>query len=99
MENTEILQKNMSNIDRGAYWCRVLGTTLFVFGIVILCISGLPLLKLLGPGDATLTEVVPGCAKIAGGSVSYFIMAWLARRAGDAFESIAALIREMNEIV
>ncbi len=98
MENTEILQKNLSNIDRGAYWCRVLGTTLFVFGIVILCISGLPLLKLLG-GTAQWTDVLTSCAKIAGGSISYFIMAWLARRAGEAFESIAALIREMNEIV
>lgn len=97
MENSEILQKNMSNIDRGAYWCRILGTIFFVMGIVVLCLAGLPLLKMLGTGS--WVEVLRSAANIALGSVQYFILAWLARRAADAFQSIAALIREMNEIV
>jgi len=99
MENTEILQQKMSNIDRGAYWCRILGTVFFVYGIVVLCIAGLPLLKLLSSGAHSGIEVVQSVAKIATGSVGYFVAAWLCRRASDAFESIAALIREMGEIV
>ncbi len=99
MENNEILQQKMSNIDRGAYWCRVLGIVFFVYGVVVLVLAGLPLLKLLGSGASGWVEVAQSSAKIAFGAVSYFVAAWLCRRASDAFESIAALIREMNEIV
>lgn len=99
MENSEILQQKMSNIDRGAYWCRILGTAFFVYGIVVLVLAGVSLLPLLSPRADNWIEVLQSAAKIVWGSVAYFVAAWLCRRASDAFQSIAALIRELGEIV
>ena len=99
MENTELLQSKMANIDRGAYWCRVLGIVFLVIGIVVLVLAGVSLLQLQRAPGGQLTDALVTAGKIAWGSVTYFILAWLAHRASDAFESIAALIRELGEIV
>lgn len=98
MDNSELLQKKMTRIDRGAFWCRALGIYFMVAGIVVLVLAGISLLQLLShahePG-----ETFVGALKIAAGALTYFVAAWLSYRASDAFESIAALIREMREIV
>ncbi len=99
MENTEILQQKLSSIDRGAQWCRILGIVLLVFGILALVAAGVTFGTNVGLRGATVSEGLGLSFSIVGESITQFIMAWLAYRASDAFASIAALIREMGEIV
>lgn len=98
MENTETLQGKLGNLEQGARWFQVLSVFLLVVGIVAVVGGGLKLLWLLRP-EREWVDVLMQASSTAFNGVIYFMLAWIARRAGDAFTSIAALIRELGEIV
>jgi drug/metabolite transporter (DMT)-like permease len=94
----ESLQGRLGNLEQGARWFQVLGVVLVVLGIVGVVGGGLKLLLLLQPGSQW-AEVLVGAASTASDGVIYLVLGWFARRAGDAFTSIVAVIRELGEIV
>lgn len=99
MENTQLLESKLADINQGAHWFRVIGTVLKVFGILMIVLGGIKLLPLLKPETAEVWPILAGATSTASAAIGYWIMSWLATRAGDAFEAIAALIRELGEIV
>ncbi len=99
MENSQLLETKLNDISQGANGFRVISIVLMVFGILMIVVGGLKLLPLLGPRAGEYGPVLGDAAGTASSAIGYWIMSWLARRAGDAFEAIAALIREMQEIV
>ena len=94
----DALQAKLTNIEQAARWFQVLGIVLLVIGCVGLGGGALNLLRLL-PEDANWVDVLNRVWSAVFGSLHYFLLAWVARRAADAFHAIAALIREMGEIV
>jgi hypothetical protein len=99
MENTQLLEAKLDNLNKGAHWFKVIGIVLTVFGGLMILAGGLKLLPLLGPRAGEVGPVLADALSTASAAVGYWIMAWLAWRAGDAFEAISALIRELGEIV
>jgi hypothetical protein len=98
MDNAEVLHTKLGDIERGARWFHVLAVVLVVFGCIGVGGGALKLLRLLRD-DSVWTAVLSGAWTTAFGALPYFLLAWLARRAADAFTTIAALIREIGEIV
>lgn len=98
MEESATLQGKLGSIRQGARSFRILAVVLQVLGFIVLGGGALRLLKLLAP-DSVGTEVLGDAFTAAFGAFTYFLLAWLARRAADAFVTIAELIREVGEIV
>ena len=94
----DALQAKLGNIQQAARWFQVLGIVLLVIGCVGLFGGTIKLLNLL-PENADWGDVLSGVWSTVFDSLHYFLFAWIARRAADAFHAIAALIREMGEIV
>ncbi len=99
MDNTQVLESKLEEINQGARWFKVIGIVLTVFGFLMILFGGLKLLPLLGPRAGQLGPVMADAFSTASGAIGYWIMAWLANRAGSAFEAISGLIRELGEIV
>jgi hypothetical protein len=95
-ETAPNLEQNLSNLQRGARGFRVLSLVLTVIGVLLLGAGGLKLLRLLREIE---WSVLADALQTASGCLIYFLLAWLARRAADAFVSISALIKEIGEIV
>lgn len=90
------LEGNLSNLQDGSKAFRILAVVLTVLGFLVLGAGGLKLLRLLrGIEMAVIADAV----QTASGGLIYFLLAWFARRASDAFDSVAALIGELGEIV
>jgi hypothetical protein len=98
MNDDRLLRDKLGSIEQGARWFHVLAVVLLVIGCVALGGGALQLLGLLG-ARSDWTRILSHVWSAAFGALHYFILAWLARRAADAFTSIAALIRELGEIV
>jgi hypothetical protein len=99
MDNTKLLDSKLADINKGAQGFKVISIVLTVFGFLVILAGGLKLLPLLGDGGADVGQVLGHAAGTGSGAIGYWIMAWMARRAGDAFQAICALIRELGEIV
>ena len=98
METTEIMERNLGSIERGAVAFKVLGVVFIALGCLKILAAGASLTIMLGP-DGTWAEAGSAFVDRASGTLTYFLWAWLAGRAHDAFEAVAALVREMREIV
>ena len=90
------LEGNLTNLQDGSKAFRVLAVVLTVIGFVLLGAGGLKLLRLLRSMD---WSVAADALQTASGCLIYFLLAWFARRASDAFDAIAALVAELGEIV
>lgn len=99
MENTELLNSKLELIDRGSHWFRVVGIFLVVWGILSLVATGLRLLPLLGGRELDLVELAKDTFSGAGTGVMYLALSYMSFRAQDAFQAIAALIRENEGII
>ena len=93
MEDTDLLKVKLSSVVRGGAAFAVLQVVFLVFGVLLGVGSGL---KLLSAND---WQAWGAAAETASSAASYLLIAWLAGRAADAFAAVAALIREMAEIV
>lgn len=96
MDNTAQMEANLDNIKRGAIGFRVVGTVAVVLGLILVAVAVLRLVPLMDAGAGTM---MASLLENMGGVLNYFLVGWLAHRASDAFEAVAALIREMGEIV
>ena len=97
MHDSQFLQAKLGVIEQGSRWFEVIGVVLLVVGFLVLGAGGLKLLRLLG--DFNWSYLASDLFAAIVGSVNFFALAWVARRAADAFAAIAALIRELGEIV
>lgn len=93
MDNSELLQVKLASVGRGAKAFAVLQVVFIVIGVLLGVAAGL---KLLSAGS---WQTWNDAAQAVSSSAGYLLIAWLCGRAADAFEAIAALIREMAEIV
>ena len=89
----------MNEINQRAQGFKVVGTVLTVLGILMVVLGAVKLLPLLGSRAGEYGAVTSEAVSTASRAIGYWIMAWFARRAGDAFEVISGLIRELGEIV
>lgn len=95
-DHSSRLEGNLTNLQDGSKAFRVLAVVLTVLGFLVLGAGGLKLLRLLRGVDGS---VIADAVQTASGGLIYFLLAWFARRASDAFDAIAALIGELGEIV
>ncbi len=96
MDLTEKMEGNLENIRAGAVGFRVVGIVAMLLGFLLV---GVAVLRSLGQLDAGAMAVLQALLGNLGGVVNYFLVAWLAARASDAFDAVAALIVELREIV
>jgi|GEM_PF-3358757 len=92
MDLSEKMEGNLDNIRAGAVGFRVVGILSAVLGAILI---GVAVLKTVGAAEPGLGVLLGNL----GGVVNYFLVAWLAHRASDAFDAVAALILELREIV
>jgi hypothetical protein len=95
-DSASLLEENLGNLRDGAKAFKVLAIVLTVIGCILVGAGGLKLLRLLKGVD---WAIVSDALQTASGCLIYFLFAWLAHRASEAFESIVALINELGEIV
>lgn len=93
MDESKLLNDKLGSVVRGGQAFVVLQVVFIVLGVLLAVASGL---KVLSAQD---WDGWRAAAETASSSAGYLVIAWLARRAADAFEAVAALIREMAEIV
>ena len=93
VDNSRVLQTKLASVSRGAKGFVVIQIVFIVIGIVLGVSGGVRLLNSNGWEDWS------HAAEAASSAAGYLFIAWLAGRAADAFDAIAALIREMAEIV
>ncbi len=93
MNDSDLLRTKLGSVTRGGKAFVVVQVVMLVLGILLGLASGAKLLTANG------WETWRAAAETASSAAGYLVMAWLAGRAADAFEAVAALIREMAEIV
>ena len=97
MQDSQFLHAKLGTIEQGSRWFEVIGVVLLVVGFLVLGAGGLKLLRLLG--DFSWSGLATDLFNAVVASANFFALAWGARRAAAAFAAIAALIREIGEIV
>ncbi len=94
---SDSLDARLTEIHEGSRWFQIVGVVLLVLGTLALGGSALKLMRLLGPSP--FGEVFGDVAPTVAGGIAYLVLSSLAFRAAGAFTTIAALIREIGEIV
>lgn len=97
LPDSALLQNKLAQVARGAVGFRVVGVVYIVLGCITLGVTALGLLQLLQ--GVEFMDVLASSFERAKPAVNFFIIAWLARRAADAFDAVGALIRELGDIV
>ncbi len=98
MQNNEYLQSKLSDVEHGAVAFKVLAWVFALLGVVLGGVAAITISALLG-SDLALTDVAVKSLGPVLNCVSCFMLFWFLQRTGLIFFSVAALIREMREVV
>ena len=90
----DVLSKNLKNIERGSYWFGIIGRLSILWGLftvvmaVMLMVMGT---DAPGPDGQSFTATVS--------PITSLFYGWVFLKGRDGFDAIAALIKEMDEVV